>query len=90
VFGWFCLQLGKTSYVLYAIHKPLYQLLYGGVVKFFPHMVGRLGISLGIGMLIIIALISWIIALFYEPVARSFMNQQWGRLFRVQSRQPGV
>ena len=71
---WICIQLGKMSYVLYVIHKPLYQILYGALLRFAPAFVEAAGLALGIAMLAFISIAAWGIAVVYEPAARKAMD----------------
>lgn len=72
---WTSLQLGAMSYVLYAIHKPLYQLIYGAMVKFIPQVVVNLGVLLGIVMLAVFAAVSWALSRSFEPWARALLTR---------------
>ncbi|MCW1843775.1 acyltransferase family protein [Prosthecomicrobium hirschii] len=65
-----CRHLGQTSYVLYVIHKPTYQLMLGAVQKIAPSLVDTMGIWLGVVFVTIITLFAWLLAIFYEPAAR--------------------
>ena len=86
---WLCAQLGRTSYVLYAIHKPLYQLAYGAILKFSPKLVDDLGISLGCAMLAAIVLIAWLLSIGFEPPARAAMNRlRWRARLRRSAASP--
>jgi peptidoglycan/LPS O-acetylase OafA/YrhL len=88
-FFWVCAQLGKTSYVLYAIHKPLYQLAYGALLKLSPTLADSCGISLGCAMLASIVLIAWLLAVFFEPPARAAMNRlRWRACFSRSAASP--
>ncbi|AOY98954.1 hypothetical protein BKK81_06545 [Cupriavidus sp. USMAHM13] len=73
--AWLFVKLGSISYVLYAIHKPTYQLLYGALLKFAPSLIGRAGMALGVAMLAGIVLLSWWLARYYEPAARALLGK---------------
>lgn len=73
---WLCIQLGKASYVLYVIHKPLYQLCYGATLKFVPEIIHPLGAMLGVIWLVIFVAIAWAVAVLFEPFARTMLGSR--------------
>lgn len=78
--AWIFTQLGAVSYVLYVIHKPLYQLVYAAILKVAPDTVPMLGAVLGAALLIFITLVAWLLARYYEPRARRILNRMQPRL----------
>jgi peptidoglycan/LPS O-acetylase OafA/YrhL len=72
---WTFSQLGALSYVLYVVHRPLYELGYAAVMKLAPSLVPRLGVAAGIGFVAVITVVAWLLARFYEPPARRLMDR---------------
>ena len=54
--------LGLISYPLYAIHKPVYQMIYGFLAKFNPAFVESYSFAIGISVLALCIIISYLIA----------------------------
>jgi len=74
-FTWLCSNLGNATYVLYVIHKPLYQIVYAAILKLCPQIVGEWGALLGILMIAAFFGIAWVLSVTYEPKARKMLNQ---------------
>lgn len=81
--AWVFVQLGALSYLLYVIHKPLYQLVYGAILKVAPGVVDTLGAGLGVMLLAAIVGAAWLLARYYEPPARRLLDSVRSRAERV-------
>jgi peptidoglycan/LPS O-acetylase OafA/YrhL len=73
--SWVLTQLGVVSYVLYVIHKPVYQLAYAGILKFSPNTIDILGAALGVSLLAGIVVVAWTLGRYYEPWARRLLDR---------------
>lgn len=74
-FNSICTNLGKLSYVLYVIHKPLYQIIYGIILQINPKIINNYGAYVGVIMLASFSALSLFIANTYEPIARNKLNK---------------
>lgn len=72
---WAFAQLGALSYVLYVVHRPLYELGHAALTKIAPGLVPRLGLAAGILIVLGITVVAWLLARYYEPPARRLMNR---------------
>jgi peptidoglycan/LPS O-acetylase OafA/YrhL len=64
------LQLGVLSYMLYAIHVPVYRLVYGSIDPAFSRDAGA-----GFALLVTLIVVSWVLARTYEPWARGVFDR---------------
>ena len=80
------ITFGAISYVIYAIHKPAYQLLYGSLIKLFPQSPLWLMAIFGVILFILIIISCIIIERHFERPARNILGETWQRLMAPRKR----
>lgn len=63
--------LGAISYVIYAVHKPTYQIVYGAILKVLPGLHGSILVVVGVIFFVLLAFACLTIERFFERPARS-------------------
>jgi peptidoglycan/LPS O-acetylase OafA/YrhL len=71
--------LGVTSYAVYAVHKPLYQILLGFLIKVSPTRPETMAPWTGLAYLVLVFLACLVIDRFYDMPVRSFLNRLGAR-----------
>ncbi|WP_301115108.1 acyltransferase [Microbacterium sp.] len=77
--AWAMLQLGALSYLLYAIHMPIFQIVRGAISETFPGYLTDGGEWVAVLVIALVVPLSWALARTYEPAARRLFMRATAR-----------
>ncbi|QUD87438.1 acyltransferase family protein [Phenylobacterium montanum] len=82
--------LGAASYPLYALHKPLGELVVLGLRHIAPQMVDRTPLMTGVPYLVLLLAVSLLVERWFDQPVRRALNGGIGRVSRVLRRWAGI